>query len=196
MSTTPRLILASTSPFRHALLARFGLDFAAIAPDCDETPLAGETAAATAQRLARDKAKSLAHAYPQALIIGSDQVALLEGQQLGKPGTHEKAVAMLQAMRGQTVAFHTALCLFNSATGHSQEMVDITRVVMRDYSDAQIAAYLAREPDALRCAGAAKSEGLGGALIERIESTDPNALIGFPVFALIGFLAAEGLEVL
>lgn len=190
------LVLASTSRFRRELLARLGLPFIAVAPVCDETPLPGESAANTASRLASVKARSLIGAHPQALIIGSDQVALLDGQQLGKPGTPERAAAMLRATAGRTLEFHTALSLVNAANGHEQRHTDITRVRMRPLSDAQIQAYLAREPDALLCAGAAKSEGLGGALIAGIDSCDPNALIGLPLFALVDMLLAEGVEVL
>lgn len=198
-SSTPDmtpLVLASTSRFRRELLARLGLPFAAVAPVCDETPLPGEHAAATASRLASVKARSLAHAHPDALIIGSDQVALLDGQQLGKPGSHARAIEMLQTMSGRTLEFHTALSVLHAASGREQQHTDITRVQMRTLNDGQIHAYLSREPDALLCAGAAKSEGLGGALIARIDSSDPNALIGLPLFALVGMLQQEGVEVL
>jgi septum formation protein len=191
-----KLVLASTSRFRRELLSRLGLPFEVAAPVCDETPLAGEMALATAVRLARIKAQSLQQQFPDALLIGSDQVALLDGVQIGKPGTLEKARAMLAAMSGRTVAFHTALALYNAKTGHLQEAVDITNVTLRTLSAAEIDAYLAREPDALHCAGAAKSEGLGGALIERIVSADPNALIGLPLFALVTLLKHEGVKVL
>lgn len=190
------LVLASTSRFRRELLSRLALPFSAVAPVCNETPRPGETALDTAARLARVKAMSLADAHPDSLLIGSDQVALLDGEQLGKPGTPEKARAMLSAMSGQTVLFHTALALYNARTGRLQEAVDVTRVTMRALSAAQIDAYLEREPDALHCAGAAKSEGLGGALIARIDSTDPNALIGLPLFALVTMLHNEGVEIL
>lgn len=192
----PRLILASTSPYRREILARLGVPFEAVAPVCDETPLAGESAADTANRLAVLKAQSLVSRFPDALVIGSDQVALLDGQQLGKPHTVENAHAMLAAMRGRSVVFHTALCVLNAATGRQQTVVDTTTVTLRPYTDAQISRYLAQEPDALHCAGAAKSEGLGGALIARIDSSDPNALIGLPLFALITLLAQEGVEIL
>ncbi|RXZ45106.1 Maf family protein [Crenobacter cavernae] len=191
-----RLVLASTSRFRRELLSRLALPFEAAAPLCDETPLPGESALDTALRLARIKATSLAERYPDALLIGSDQVALLGDEQLGKPGTLDDARAMLSAMSGKTVLFHTALALYNGETGRLQEAVDVTRVTMRTLTLSQIDAYLMREPDALFCAGAAKSEGLGGALIERIESTDPNALIGLPLFELITMLKNEGVEVL
>lgn len=188
------VLLASTSPFRRELLARFLDDFVIAAPDCDETPLPGEDAKATAVRLARQKAQSLQAAYPQTLIIGSDQVALHRGGQIGKPMTAAKAAAMLRQLSGETLDFYTALCVVNSATGEVFEHCDHTRVTLRRLSDAQIARYLAREPDAIFCAGAAKSEGLGGTLIEKIESTDPNALIGLPLFALVEILQSQGLE--
>lgn len=191
-----QLVLASTSPFRREIIGRLGLPFTCCAPVCDETPLAGETALETACRLARAKAQSLADRFPQALIIGSDQVALLDGQQIGKPADLEHAVKMLQWMAGRTVRFHTALALYNSQNHSLQETVEITAVSMRALTEAQIRRYLEREPDALFCAGAAKSEGLGGALIERIESRDPNALIGVPLFDLVGMLASQGMEIL
>jgi len=191
-----QLVLASTSPYRKEILGRLGLPFTACAPDCDETPLPDEDAQATASRLARIKAASLAGRYPDALIIGSDQVALLDGQQIGKPGTLERALDMLKWMSGRTVLFHTALALYNSKSGHTQESVELTRVTLRTLSETQIRRYLEREPDAIYCAGAAKSEGLGGALIEHIDSRDPNALIGLPLFDLVGMLAREGMEVL
>lgn len=191
-----RLVLASTSRFRRDILSRLGLPFDAVAPVCDETPLAGESALDTACRLARVKAQSLATSHAGAIIIGSDQVALLDGRQIGKPGTLDNARATLAAMRGRALVFHTALAVLDTRTGQLQEAVDITAVQMRDYSDTQIDAYLAREPDALHCAGSCKSEGLGGALIERIDSTDPNALVGLPLFALVGMLKRAGIEAL
>ena len=191
-----QLILASTSRFRQELLSRLGLTFAAVVPRCDETPLTGEGAEQTARRLARGKAESLRTDYPAALIIGSDQVALLQGRQLGKPGSLEAGREMLLRMSGCSIEFHTALALLNTQTGRVRQHMDITRVVMRRLTEAQIEHYLRREPDALLCAGAAKSEALGGALIERIDSTDPNALIGLPLFALVDMLMAEGVEVL
>lgn len=191
-----RLVLASTSRFRRELLSRLGLPFEVAAPVCDETPLPGETTLATAVRLARIKAQSLKEQFPDGLLIGSDQVALLDGEQIGKPGTLENARAMLTAMSGRTVAFHTALALYNAQTGRLQEAVDITKVTLRTLTLEEIDAYLAREPDALHCAGAAKSEGLGGALIECIVSADPNALIGLPLFALVTQLKNEGVKVL
>lgn len=192
--SNPRIVLASTSSWRRDILARLGLPFTCQAPICDETPHQGEAPSDTASRLARCKAQSLADPFPNALIIGADQVAELDGQHIGKPGSLEQAVAMLQQMGGRQIAFYTALTLYNSKTGQLQQHIDHTRVTMRRLTEPQIRQYLAREPDALFCAGAAKSEGLGGALIDSIESHDPNALIGLPLFALVGMLAQEGVS--
>jgi septum formation protein len=191
-----KLVLASTSRFRRELLSRLGLPFETAAPVCDETPLPNESALETAVRLARIKAESLKAQFPDALLIGSDQVALLDGEQIGKPGTLDKARAMLQSMSGRTVSFHTALAVYNAKTAQLREAVDITHVTLRALGPDEIDNYLAREPDALHCAGAAKSEGLGGALIERIVSSDPNALIGLPLFALVTLLKNEGVKIL
>ena len=140
-----QLVLASTSPYRRELLARLGIAFEVAAPDVDETPLPGESPDETAQRLSVLKAQAVARQYPDALIIGSDQVALLEGVQLGKPGTHEKAVAQLRSMRGKALEFHTALTLFNARTGNLQTTNVPVRLVMRNYTDAQIENYLRRD---------------------------------------------------
>jgi len=190
-----KLVLASTSPYRRELLARFGVPFEVAAPDIDEAPLPGESHDDTAQRLSVLKAQAVAEKFPNALVIGSDQVALLEGRQLGKPGTHEKAVAQLQAMRGKTLEFHTALTLLNSRTGRTQTANVPVRLVMRDYSDAQIEAYLRRDQP-YNCCGSARSESLGIALIARYETEDPNALVGLPLIKLTEMLANEGLDVL
>ena len=190
-----KLVLASTSPYRRELLARLGVPFETATPDVDETPLAGETPDGTAQRLSVLKAQVVAKQFPDALIIGSDQVALLEGRQLGKPGTHEKAVAQLQSMRGKALEFHTALTLINAATGHVQTVNVPVRLVMRDYTDAQIEAYL-RKDQPYNCCGSARSESLGIALIARYETEDPNALVGLPLIKLTEMLANEGLDVL
>ncbi|GAB3248121.1 Maf family protein [Chitinimonas naiadis] len=192
---TPTLILGSTSRYRRELLSRLGLPFEVAAPDCDETPLPGESAAQTASRLARMKAQSLAERFPAALIIGSDQVALLNGEQLGKPGDYPRAFAQLTAMRGQTIVFHTALALYNSGTGHTQEVVVPWRVTMRDYSDAEIDTYLRRE-EPYDCAGSAKTEGLGVAMIEQMEGSDPAAIIGLPLIELCRMLREEGYPLL
>jgi len=190
-----RLVLASTSPFRRELLARLGVPFEVAAPDVDETPLPGERPDDTAQRLSVLKARAVARLFPDALIIGSDQVALLEGEQLGKPGTHEKAVEQLKRMRGKALEFHTALTLLNARTGHVQTASVPVRLVMRDYSDAQIEAYLKKDRP-YNCCGSARSESLGIALIARYETEDPNALVGLPLIKLTEMLASEGLDVL
>ncbi|AZN37796.1 Maf family protein [Iodobacter ciconiae] len=191
----PRLVLASTSPYRKELLERLGISFETAAPDLDESPLAGETAGDTSLRLAIAKARVLANQYPDSLIIGSDQVALLNGEQLGKPGNHERAVHQLSKMRGHTLAFHTALCLYNTGTGQEQHCVDITRVTMRDYTDAEIESYLLREKP-YNCAGSAKTEGLGIVMIAAIEGKDPAAIIGLPLIELITMLKNEGFPLL
>lgn len=195
MSYRPTLVLASTSPYRRELLSRLRIPFEVAAPDCDETPLPGEDAAATASRLAVQKAQSLCVRYPDALIIGSDQVALLHGEQLGKPGNHERAAQQLSAMRGQTVVFHTALALINSKTGHVQQTVVPYHVTMRTYSPAEIEAYLQKEQP-YNCAGSAKTEGLGITLIADMHGSDPNALIGLPLIALTDMLLQEGFSIL
>lgn len=190
-----KLVLASTSPYRRELLTRLGVPFEVAAPDVDETPLAGESPDDTAQRLSVLKARAVAEKFPDTLVIGSDQVALLEGRQLGKPGTHDKAVAQLQSMRGKTLEFHTALTLLNARTGSVQTANVPVRLVMRDYSDAQIEAYLRRDQP-YNCCGSARSESLGIALIARYETEDPNALVGLPLIKLTEMLANEGLDVL
>jgi septum formation protein len=189
------LVLASTSPFRRELLARLGLPFTTASPDTDETALAGETPEATALRLAEAKARAVADRFPQALIIGSDQVACLDGEVFGKPGNHDNAVRQLQTMRGRRVNFYTGLCLFNAASGRSQLVGVPTLVTFRQLDDAAIERYL-RSEQPYNCAGSAKSEGLGIALIESIDGNDPNALIGLPLIALCGLLANEGLNVI
>ena len=190
MNTLP-IILASTSFYRQELLHRIQLPFQAVAPHCDETPIAGEEPDATAIRLAEAKARSLQNDYPAALIIGSDQVAFCDGQAYGKPKTLKKATEMLRALSDKTLTFYTAVVLLNTATGKIYRHIDTTFVSLRPLRPSVISQYLKREPDALRCAGAAKSEGLGMTLIRQIDSTDPNALIGLPMLRLIDFLLAE-----
>jgi septum formation protein len=184
------LVLASTSPYRRELLQRLQLPFEIVAPEVDESPLNGESARATSLRLAQEKARAAARNYPDALIIGSDQVALLEGQQIGKPLTHERAVAQLQAMRGKTTVFYTALALYNSRTGKMQTGVEETRVILRALSDAEIESYLRKEQP-YHCAGSAKSEGLGIALMQSMNGNDPNALVGLPLILLCDMLRNE-----
>lgn len=194
MNSQP-LVLASTSIYRSELLARLQIPFQTAAPDVDETPLVGESAQQTSWRLSRTKAQAVSARFPDALIIGSDQVALLGGQQLGKPLTHDNAVRQLRAMRGQTVSFYTALTLFNARTGYIQTGIAENRVNFRNVSDAQIENYLAKEQP-YNCAGSAKSEGLGIALISSMTGTDPNALIGLPLILLIDMLSEQGVAIL
>jgi septum formation protein len=186
-----RLILASTSSYRRELLTRLQLPFETLAPDIDESPLPDELPEATAARLAEAKARAVARNYPQALVIGSDQIATCDGQRFGKPGTRANAVAQLRAMRGREIVFHTGVCLLNSATDKVQIKVIANHVGFRDLSDAEIEAYLDKE-DALNCAGSAKSEGLGIALLSYLRGDDPNALVGLPLIALAEMLRAEG----
>lgn len=194
MNSQP-LVLASTSIYRSQLLSILQIPFQTAAPNVDETPLPDEDARQTSERLSRLKAHAVAKDYPDALIIGSDQVALLDGQQLGKPLTHDNAVRQLRAMRGKTVVFYTALTLLNAADGTMQTEVDETKVSFRHASDAEIERYLLKEQP-YHCAGSAKSEGLGIALISRIEGNDPNALVGLPLIRLITMLGKQGISVL
>ena len=195
MMTTVRLVLASTSPFRRELLARLGLPFETANPDTDEAALDGETPTATALRLSEAKARAVATRYPEALIIGSDQVACLDGQVFGKPGNHENAVKQLKAMRGRTVNFFTGLCLLNAKTGKAHLRGVPTLVTFRNLSDAAIESYL-RNEQPYNCAGSAKSEGLGIAVIAKMAGEDPNALIGLPLIALCDLLELEKVNVL
>jgi septum formation protein len=190
-----KIVLASTSPFRRELLSRLGIPFEVAAPSVDESALPDELAPATAIRLAEAKARASLKEFPDALIIGSDQVAELAGQHIGKPGTHENAVAQLRRMRGKSVVFHTAIALVNGLKDRAQTRVVPTVVTFRDLSDEQIEVYLRREQP-YNCAGSAKSEGLGIALIACMEGPDPNALIGLPLIELVSMLKIEGVEVL
>lgn len=188
-----QLVLASTSRYRRELLSRLGLPFDVCAPDADESPIAGETPPQTAERLAVVKARAVATRHPDALIIGSDQVAYLDGRVYGKPGTHDNAVRQLREMSGRTVTFHTGLCLLNAASDVARVRGVPIRVTFRDLSDDMIERYLRRERP-YDCAGSAKSEGLGITLIARFEGDDPNALIGLPLIALCDLLAEEGVS--
>jgi MAF protein len=191
----PTLVLASTSPFRQALLTRLGLPFITASPDVDEAPRPGESADRLVLRLAEAKARAVADAHPDALIIGSDQVAGLGGAILGKPGGRERAIEQLTRASGRTVVFRTGLCLLNAARGRAQCACELFKVHFRALTPAQIAAYVDREQP-FGCAGSFKSEGLGITLFERMEGTDPNALIGLPLIRLVDMLAAEGVDVL
>lgn len=191
----PPLVLASTSPYRKELLARLGLPFATASPAVDETLLPGETPEAGALRLSEAKARAVAGSHANALIIGSDQVACLDGQVFGKPGSHSNAVSQLRAMRGRTVNFFTGLCLLDARSGRTQLRGIPTMVTFRNLTDDEIENYLRKE-QAYNCAGSAKSEGLGIALIARIDGEDPNALIGLPLIALCDLLRMENVSVL
>jgi septum formation protein len=189
----PTLVLASSSPYRRELLTRLQIPFEVISPDIDETPLAHEAPQETASRLAQLKARAGAEKFPDALIIGSDQVALLGLQQIGKPYTFENAKKQLAAASGQSMVFHTALCLFHSRTKNMQSRVVPITIKFRTLSEDVIERYLEKEQP-YDCAGSAKFEGLGITLIERFEGEDPNSLIGLPLIALVDMLHREGLN--
>lgn len=188
----PTLVLASSSPFRQALLKKIGLPFTAISPEIDESRKAGESAQELVQRLAHEKAAAVAEQFPNALIIGSDQVAVdASGNILGKPGGFENAKQQLQASSGSIVKFATGLCLYNSSTKQAQVAYEPFHVHFRQLSDATIERYL-HEEEPYYSAGSFKSEGLGIVLFNRLEGRDPNALVGLPLILLTDFLANEG----
>jgi septum formation protein len=189
------LILGSTSRYRHELLSRLGVPFDAVTPNVDETPEPGENPAKLALRLALAKARDVARRHAEAVVIGSDQVADLHGEPLGKPGTHERAVAQLRRMRGHTVVFQTALAVVCLATGFEQSDLAAVRVVFRDLSDSEIENYLRAERP-YDCAGSAKSEGLGIALLERIDNDDPTALVGLPLIRTCRMIRSAGVKIL
>jgi len=192
-SLSPRtLVLGSTSPYRRELLQRLRIPFEVQGPEVDETPHAGEAPMALAQRLALAKAQAVAQRFPQAIVIGSDQVADLNGEPLGKPGTHANAVKQLQKMRGQTVVFQTAVSVVCLATGFAQSELAQVKVQFRHVSDDAIEVYLQAEQP-YDCAGSAKSEGLGIALLDRIDNHDPTALVGLPLILTCRLLRAAGL---
>jgi MAF protein len=188
-----RLLLASTSTYRKMLLEKLHLPFLCAAPQVDETPLAGESAEALVLRLATAKAQALAAAYSEHLIIGSDQVCVLEGKITGKPHTEESACAQLRQASGQKVTFYTGLALYNSRSKHLQVLCEPFHVHFRTLSEAEISAYVRLEQP-LNCAGSFKSEGLGIALFDKLEGRDPNTLIGMPLIALLEMLRAEGIN--
>ena len=196
-TTSParRLVLGSTSRYRRELMQRLCIPFDVAAPDVDETPQDGESPHDLACRLALAKARAVAALHPDAIVIGSDQVADLGGEPLGKPGTHERAVAQLQRMRGQTVVFQTAVAVVCQDTGFAQTDLAAVRVVFRKLSDAEIETYL-RTEQPYDCAGSAKSEGLGIALLESIDNDDPTALVGLPLIRTCRMLRAAGLPIL
>jgi septum formation protein len=189
------LVLGSTSPYRRELLQRLQIPFEVAAPDVDETPLAGETPSALAQRLALAKAMAVARLFPQAVVIGSDQVADLKGTPMGKPGTHERAVAQLRQMRGQTVVFQTAVSVVCLEDGFEQNSLAAVKVTFLDLSDDEIENYL-RAEQPYDCAGSAKSEGMGIALLASIDSDDPTALIGLPLIRTCQMIRAAGIPLL
>ena len=186
-----KLVLASTSVYRRELLQRFGLPFDIARPDLDESPLPEETPWATAERLAVEKARAVASQFDSALIIGSDQVAYMDGARFGKPGTVERAIAQLKSMSGRSVIFHTALAVLNTRTSHVQVDAVATEVRFRTLSDEEIVRYVDKERP-LDCAGSAKSEGLGITLLDALRGDDPNALVGLPLIALARMLRNEG----
>jgi len=189
------VILASTSRYRRELLSRLRLPFEVHPPEVDESALAGETPQALAERLALAKAEAVARRFPEAVVIGSDQVADLQGEALGKPGNHARAVEQLQRMRGQTLIFQTALAVVCQATGFQARDLAPVRVVFRDLSDAAIETYLQAEQP-YDCAGSAKSEGMGIGLLDAIDSDDPTALVGLPLIRTCRMLRAAGVDLL
>lgn len=188
------IVLASSSPFRRALLKRLGLPFESLSPHIDETPTPGEAPNELVKRLAVAKARAVAVRRPAALIIGSDQVAVYDGTLIGKPRDHVDALRQLRAASGRKVVLHTGLALLNSATGRLQTDVIPFGIYFRTLTDVQIENYLRKEQP-YDCAGSVKSEGLGIALLERFEGDDPNALIGLPLIRLVRMLEAEGVTV-
>ena len=193
--TCRQLVLASTSPFRRELLNRLEISFKTANPQTDESALPGESPEELALRLSEAKARAVVPLFPDALIIGSDQVAILDGQVYGKPGTHENAIKQLQTMRGRTVNFFTGLCLLDAKTGEAHVRGIPTLVTFRNLSDEEIENYLRREQP-YNCAGAAKSEGLGIAIIARMQGDDPNALVGLPLIVLCDLFREVGFPVL
>ncbi|GAB4289762.1 MAG: nucleoside triphosphate pyrophosphatase [Methylophaga sp.] len=190
-----QLILGSSSPFRAALLDKLGLEFIQVSPAIDETPNAGETPAKLVERLSQSKAREIARSYPDALIIGSDQVAVINNKILGKPGDHETALEQLKEASGRKVTFLTGLSLLNARQDHIQSVVEPFTVYFRDLSDEQIDFYLKKEQP-YQCAGSFKSEGFGISLFSKLEGDDPNALIGLPLIRLVEMLQNENIDVL
>lgn len=188
------VVLASTSPFRKLLLQQLGLVFSTASPNIDETALPDEQPQALVRRLAEQKARAVAETHRDALIIGSDQVACIEGTTLGKPGSRAKAIKQLQQASGKKVSFYTGLCLFNTATGRVRTICEPFHVHFRKLARDQIERYLDAEQP-YNCAGSFKSEGLGIALFERLEGDDPNALIGLPLIRLVSMMAQEGCQI-
>lgn len=192
---SPALILASSSPYRREVLQKLHLPFECVSPEIDETPFSHESPEQTSLRLAESKAKKIAEHYPNALIIGCDQVATVDGLQIGKPGNHENAVKQLTMLSGKEVVFHSAICLFDSASQHMQSTIVPYYVKFKTLTPLQIETYLHLEQP-YDCAGSAKSEGMGIALLDYMRGDDPNALIGLPVIALVSMLQHAGVDVL
>jgi len=188
------LILGSTSPFRAEILQKLCISFDTAAPDINESPLANESPSELVERLSVCKAKKVAETHPAALIVGSDQVACVDQQILGKPHTHENAIEQLRFLSGKIVSFHTGLCLFNSESGNTQSTVEVFKVYFRALTDDQIERYL-RNEQPYNCAGSFKSEALGISLFKKLEGDDPNTLIGLPLIRLVEFLSNEGLQI-
>ncbi len=186
------LVLGSTSPFRKTLLARLGLPFVTCSPDIDESPRPDERPRELTLRLAEAKARRVAEQHPQALIIGSDQVACIDGAIVGKPGARDKAIEQLRRASGQSVTFYTGLCVYNADTGRVQCASEPFTVHFRDLSDAQIARYVDKERP-YNCAGSFKSEGYGITLFNSLDGRDPNSLIGLPLIRLVAMLNEEGI---
>ena len=193
VSAPSRLILASTSPFRREILQKLGLPFGAAAPLTDETMLDGESPEALVSRLAESKARAVADDWPDALIIGSDQVACVDGEILGKPGNRQNAVKQLLQAAGKTVTFYTGLCLLNSGNQQVQTSCELFKVHLRQLNELQIGRYLDHEQP-FNCAGSFKSEGMGITLFSKLEGDDPNTLIGLPLIKLVEMLGNEGVE--
>ena len=193
LAPSPPLILASTSRYRRELLTRLRIPFEVVSPDVDETPLPGEAPAALAQRLALAKARAVAVRRPDAVVIGSDQEADLDGQPIGKPGTHERATAQLRLMRGRSVVFQTAVSVVRGDTGFARTLLAPVTVRFRDLTDAEIERYLRLEQP-YDCAGSAKCETLGIALLDAIDSDDPTALVGLPLIRTCELLRQAGLD--
>jgi len=189
------LVLASTSPFRRMLLERLDLPFETCAPNVDETPIAGETPLELVRRLSEAKARAVADDHPEALIIGSDQIAIVDGKIVGKPGNHDAAIEQLRNASGKSVQFLTGLCLFNAKNSSTQLDVVPFQVTFRDLTESQIENYL-RHDEPYHCAGSFRSEALGIALFKRMTGDDPNTLIGLPLIRLIEMLEAEGVEII
>jgi septum formation protein len=189
----PRLVLASTSPFRREILQKLAIPFDAAAPDTDETMMDKESPEALVSRLAESKARAVAHDWPNALIIGSDQVACVDGEILGKPGNRQNAMQQLTQAAGKAVTFYTGLCLLNSGSQQAQISCELFKVYFRQLNEAQIARYLDHEQP-FNCAGSFKSEGMGITLFSKLEGDDPNTLIGLPLIRLVEMLGNEGVK--